>query len=82
MPGIGQRIDERRRELGLSWTELGERARIDRRTLFNYRKGDFGGCTLDRLARIARALQTGTRELVAGPPDFVSESCVGGVDPM
>lgn len=55
---IGQRIKERRKEIGMSAEELGRRVGKDRATIYRYEKGEIENLPLDVLEPIAEALRT------------------------
>ena len=55
---IGQRIKQRRKELGISAEELGKRLGKDRSTIYRYEKGDIENMPLDILEPIAKVLNT------------------------
>ena len=55
---IGQRIKERRKELGMSADELGVRLGVNRSTVFRYENGFIEKIPIDILKPIAEALQT------------------------
>lgn len=55
---IGERIKQRRKELGMSADKLGEILGKDRSTIFRYEKGDIENLPLDILQPIAKALMT------------------------
>lgn len=55
---IGQRIKERRKEMGISADDLANRLGKDRSTIYRYEKGDIENLPLDILEPIAAALST------------------------
>jgi transcriptional regulator with XRE-family HTH domain len=55
---VGQRIKQRRKELGMSADELGKRLGKDRSTIYRYEKGDIENLPLDILEPIAEVLRT------------------------
>lgn len=55
---VGQRIKQRRKELGLSADELGKRIGKNRATVFRYENGDIEKLPIDVLKPIAEALLT------------------------
>jgi transcriptional regulator with XRE-family HTH domain len=55
---IGQRIKQRRKELGISADELGSRLGVHRTTVFRYESGYIEKLPIDILEPIAKALQT------------------------
>ena len=61
---VGQRIKERRKELGISADELGKRIGKNRATIFRYENGDIEKLPIDILKPIAEALLTTPRELM------------------
>lgn len=65
---IGDRIKQRRKELGMSANKLGEMLGKDRSTIFRYEKGDIENLPLDILQPIAKALMT-TPEYLMGWSD-------------
>lgn len=72
---IGERIKQRRKELGMSADKLGQILGKDRSTIFRYEKGDIENLPLDILQPIAKALQTTPQYLMGWsdnkttPPD-------------
>ena len=65
---IGERIKQRRKELGMSADKLGDILGKDRSTIFRYEKGDIENLPLDILQPIAKALMT-TPEYLMGWSD-------------
>ena len=55
---IGQRIQERRKALGMSADELAKKLGKDRSTIYRYEKGDIERFPLDILEPIAKVLNT------------------------
>ena len=55
---IGQRIKARRKELGMTADELGEKLGKNRSTIYRYENGDIEKMPLDYLEPIAKALLT------------------------
>ncbi len=55
---VGQRIKDRRKELGISADELAKRLGKDRSTVFRYEKGDIEKLPIDILEPIAAVLHT------------------------
>lgn len=55
---IGQRIKERRKELGMSADALGEKLGKNRATIYRYENGEIENLPLDILEPIAKALHT------------------------
>jgi repressor LexA len=55
---IGQRIQQKRKEMKLSADELAKRLGKDRSTIYRYEKGDIEKFPLDILEPIAKALNT------------------------
>lgn len=55
---IGQRIKARRKELGMTADELGEKLGKNRSTIYRYENGDIEKMPLDYLEPIAKALST------------------------
>ena len=55
---VGQRIKQRRKELGISADELGRRLGKDRSTVFRYENGDIEKLPIDILKPVAEALLT------------------------
>ncbi len=66
---VGQRIKQRRKELGISADKLGEALGKDRSTIFRYEKGDIEKLPLDILEPIAKVLQTTPRYLMGWEED-------------
>lgn len=54
----GERIKQRRKELGMSADELAEAIGVHRTTIFRYEKGDIEKIPLNMIVPIARALHT------------------------
>ena len=61
---VGQRIKQRRKELGLSADELGKRIGKNRATVFRYENGDIEKLPIDVLKPIAEALLTTPQALM------------------
>lgn len=55
---IGERIKQRRKEIGMSADKLAEKLGKDRSTVYRYEKGDIENLPLDILVPIAEALRT------------------------
>ena len=55
---IGQRIHQKRKEMGMSADELAKKLGKDRSTIYRYEKGDIEKFPLDILEPIAKALNT------------------------
>ena len=55
---IGQRIKQRRKELGITADELGSRLGVHRTTVFRYESGYIEKLPIDILELIAKELQT------------------------
>lgn len=55
---VGQRIKQRRKEIGMSADELGRRLGKDRSTIYRYEKGDIENLPLDILDPVAAVLKT------------------------
>jgi repressor LexA len=55
---IGQRIQQKRKEMRMSADELAKRLGKDRSTIYRYEKGDIEKFPLDILEPIAKALNT------------------------
>ena len=55
---IGQRIQQRRKEMGMSADELAKKLGKDRSTIYRYEKGEIEKFPLDILEPIAKALNT------------------------
>lgn len=55
---VGERIKQRRKELGMSADELGSRLGVHRTTVFRYESGYIEKLPIDILEPIAKALQT------------------------
>ena len=55
---IGQRIQQRRKEMRMSADELAKKLGKDRSTIYRYEKGDIEKFPLDILEPIAKALNT------------------------
>lgn len=62
---VGQRIKQRRKELGVSADKLAKSLGKDRSTIFRYEKGDIEKLPIDILEPIAKALNT-TPEYLMG----------------
>lgn len=61
---VGQRIKQRRKELGLTADELAECLGKDRSTIYRYEKGDIEKLPLDILEPIAKVLKTTPQSLM------------------
>lgn len=70
---IGQKIKARRKELGMSAEELGEKLGKNRSTIYRYENGDIEKLPFDFLEPIAKALQT-TPEYLTGWNKTTEES--------
>ena len=66
---IGERIKQRRKELGMSADKLGATLGKDRSTIFRYEKGDIENLPLDILQPIAQALMTTPQYLMGWSDD-------------
>lgn len=55
---IGDRIKQRRKELGLTADEVADRLGVDRSTIFRYEKGAINKVPSDTLAKLATILRT------------------------
>lgn len=55
---VGQRIKQRRKEMGISADELGKKIGKNRATIFRYENGDIEKLPIDILKPIAEALLT------------------------
>ncbi len=55
---IGQRIQQKRKEMKMSADELAKKLGKDRSTIYRYEKGDIENLPLDILEPIAKALET------------------------
>lgn len=62
---IGERIKQRRKELGISADDLGEKLGVARSTVFRYENGFIEKVPVDVIKTIANALQT-TPEYLMG----------------
>lgn len=58
MVNIGQRIQERRKELNLSIEEIAKRLNKNRTTVYRYERGDIGNLPLETLKPLAEILET------------------------
>lgn len=67
---IGEKIQQRRKELGMSADELAEKLGIDRSTIYRYENGDIKKFPLDMLEPIANALNTTPTYLVSNHYDI------------
>lgn len=61
---IGERIKNRRKELKLSADNVAEKLNVSRSTVFRYENGDIEKFPTQKLAEIAKALQTTDRKSV------------------
>ena len=61
---VGERIAYRRKALGLSAEELGEKVGKNRSTIYRYESGDIEKLPMDALEPIAKALNTTVRFLM------------------
>ena len=66
---IGERIKQRRKELGMSADKLGAILGKDRSTIFRYEKGDIENLPIDILQPIAKALMTTPQYLMGWSED-------------
>lgn len=73
---IGQRIKERRKELGMSADTLGEKLGKNRATIYRYENGDIENLPLDILDPIAKALRT-TPQYLMGWNEKIEKDPVG-----
>ena len=55
---IGERIKQRRLELGLSADQVAEKLNVDRTTIFRYERGAISKVPTDTLAKLAQILYT------------------------
>lgn len=55
---IGERIKQRRMELGLSADQVAEKLNVDRTTIFRYERGAISKVPTDTLAKLAQVLYT------------------------
>lgn len=55
---VGERIKQRRKELGISADKVAEKIGISRSSMFRYEKGDIEKMPMDVLVPIARVLNT------------------------
>ena len=76
---IGKRIKERRKELGMSADELGQRLGKDRSTIYRYEKGDIENLPLDILEPIAKALGT-TPQYLMGWEEEIQKNAMGAAE--
>lgn len=70
---IGQRIKERRKQIGMTADELGKRLGKDRSTIYRYEKGDIENLPLDILEPIAEVLQTKPTQLMGWTDEMEKE---------
>lgn len=70
---IGQRIKERRKQIGMTADELGKRLGKDRSTIYRYEKGDIENLPLDILEPIAEVLQTTPTQLMGWTDEIEKE---------
>ena len=73
IPGIGNRIKARRKELGLTADELGQLTGKDRATIYRYENGDIEHLPLEVLHPLADALET-TPDYLMGTESKPAES--------
>lgn len=66
---IGQRIQNKRKELKMSADELANKLGKDRSTIYRYEKGDIENLPLDILEPIAKALNTSPAYLMGWEKD-------------
>ena len=77
MKTVGNRIKERRKELGLTAEDLGKRIEKDRATIYRYENGDIEKLPLNVLTPLADALYTSPDYLMGwtdDPNDTVIDS--------
>lgn len=58
MVNIGERIQDRRKELNLSIEEIAKRLNKNRTTVYRYERGDIGNLPLETLKPLAEILET------------------------
>lgn len=61
---IGQRIKQRRKELGLSADEVAEKLNKNRATVYRYENGDIGDMPISVLEPLSKVLQTTPADLL------------------
>lgn len=61
---VGQRIKQRRKELGLSVDEIAEKLNKNRATVYRYESGDIGEMPISILEPLSRVLQTTPADLL------------------
>lgn len=61
---IGQRIKQRRKELGLSADEVAEKLNKNRATVYRYESGDIGDMPISVLEPLSKVLQTTPADLL------------------
>lgn len=71
---IGQRIKLRRKELGMSADELGQKIGKNRATIFRYENGDIEKLPVDNLKPIAEALLTTPQVLMGWEEKTAAEN--------
>lgn len=71
---IGQRIKQRRKDMGISADELGKRIGKNRATIFRYENGDIENLPVDILKPIAEALLTTPQELMGWQEEKAAEN--------
>ncbi len=76
---IGERIKQRRKDLGITAEELAEKIGVSRATMFRYESKDEGHMKFQVLAAIARGLNT-TVAYLAGWEDDVTPTPPDGKD--
>lgn len=69
---IGRRIKQRRKALGLSAKEVGQKAGLSFQSVFNYEQGKHEPAFV-QLVRFSRALDVPVAELISGLDCFISD---------
>ncbi|HFI0796635.1 TPA: helix-turn-helix domain-containing protein [Streptococcus suis] len=69
MAKLGERLNNRVKELGLNLTELAEKVGTSRATLFRYKDGDTNSITIEVIEKLAKELRVSPAYLM-GWEDF------------
>ena len=74
---VGQRIKQRRKDMGMSADELGKRIGKNRATIFRYENGDIENLPVDVLKPIAEVLLTTPQYLMGWESETATENGSG-----
>lgn len=71
----GERIKEKRKELGITAEELGEKAGVNRSTIYRYEKGDIEKLPISVIETVAKVLRTSVSYLMGTTESHKCEIC-------